>query len=447
MSAITLKNRVTILLTIFTIINITVFTSVQLGYEAQRVNKFIQSKAVIVVSALEDTWNLVTAWENIVNLPFPVEKKLAFLEKKIKLLKEAQEISAATIFNKNAEIIFSTEGSLAEGKKDFYDIRVIDKMSKNEPIEKEIHMDKANRTFFTYIPLGAGQSIDYAVRLSFSLKDVWGIYQQVYQPVIIVGLLFIFINVFLGIFLSRLIVGPIKVFNEATKSIASGRLDLKVNMPTNDELEEMANTFNFMTQELIKMKERAENANPLTKLPGNIVIMEEVEKRIKENRKFMVIYCDLDNFKAFNDNYGIHNGDEAIKLAAEIFKEAIKNQSNNDDFLGHEGGDDFIILTTPPRADNIANYIIGEFDKRVRSFYNKEDLEKGYIVSIARDGSVKQFPIMTISLAGVTNAIRRIQNYAEVTNIAAEVKKKAKQECRSCFIVDKRRDITMDMQK
>lgn len=143
---------------------------------------------------------------------------------------------------------------------------------------------------------------------------------------------------------------------------------------THDELEELGSTFNYMTEELIKMKKRAENANPLTKLPGNIVIHEEVEKRIRENKKFMVVYCDLDNFKAFNDKYGIAKGDQAIKLTADIFKEATKTKGDPDDFVGREGGDDFILLTTPEKAQEVADYIIKEFDKRVRNLYSQEDL-------------------------------------------------------------------------
>ena len=195
-----------------------------------------------------------------------------------------------------------------------------------------------------------------------------------------------------------------------------------------------------MTEELIKMKERAENANPLTKLPGNIVIQEEIEKRISQGLKFVVIYCDLDNFKAFNDKYGIAKGDEAIKLTADIFKEAVKAQGNPNDFIGHEGGDDFILLTTPDKAQGIANFTIQEFDKRVRKLYSQEDLNQNSIIAHARDGSIKKFPIMTISLSGVSNEHRTITSYGEVTNIAAEVKKKAKAIESSVFVMDQRRD-------
>ena len=187
------------------------------------------------------------------------------------------------------------------------------------------------------------------------------------------------------------------------------------------------------------MQQRAENANPLTKLPGNIVIMEEVEKRISAGRKFTVIYCDLDHFKAFNDKYGIHKGDEAIKLSGGIFRQATEIGGNSDDFIGHEGGDDFLLVTTPNQAQKIADFITSKFDKMIKSLYDDEDLKRGYIEAHDRDGSIKHFPIMTISLAGVSNQFRTISTYAEVTNIAAEIKKKSKALKGSSFAIDMRR--------
>ena len=247
-------------------------------------------------------------------------------------------------------------------------------------------------------------------------------------------------NIILATLLSRVLILPVKVLNRATKDIAKGNLDQKVSIKTQDELEELADTFNYMTAELKKMKARAENANPLTKLPGNIVIQEEVEKRIKNKQKFMLIYCDLDNFKAFNDKYGVHAGDEAITITAQVFKEAVAKNGKADDFIGHEGGDDFLLLTVPDRTHNIASFVIKEFDLRIQKLYSKEDLARGYIEAKSRDTEeIKKFPIMTISLAGVSNMTRPITSYAQVTNIAAEVKKAAKKIQKSILVLDRRK--------
>jgi diguanylate cyclase (GGDEF)-like protein len=210
-------------------------------------------------------------------------------------------------------------------------------------------------------------------------------------------------------------------------------------LKTQDELQELSETFNYMTLEIKKMKSYAENANPLTKLPGNIVIREEAESRINMDKKFVLIYSDLDNFKAFNDKYGVHAGDEAIMLTANIMTEAVAHQKSKDDFVGHEGGDDFLILTSPDRAQNIADHIIEEFDNRIRFLYSQEDLQKGCIEAHARDtDEIRKFPIMTISLCGVGNYNRKIESYAQLTNIASELKKLAKKKQGSCFVMDRR---------
>jgi hypothetical protein len=117
----------------------------------------------------------------------------------------------------------------------------------------------------------------------------------------------------------------------------------------------------------------------------------------------------------------------------------VQKHGSQNDFVGHEGGDDFILLTAPERATVISNYITTEFDKQIRSLYDNEDLGRGYIEAKARHGDeIIKFPIMAISLAGVSNMIRPIASYGEVTNIAAEVKKKAKAMPGSCFVMDRR---------
>lgn len=436
MTTITLKNRIIVTLAIFTILIIGIFITIQLRHELGMVRKYNESEATLVYLTLGDVWKKISA------LPQPLDEKIKLLEKKLNSLKESKTIVKAYILNKKREIISSTESILKGGKGDYDDLETIDKINKAIAIKTEAIVDKDQQLFSFYLPLEEQiedrTEVVYLARIFFSLGNLPSALRQVYGPAITLGILIIIANIFLGAFLSRLIIGPIRVFNEAAKTIASGRLDSRVNIHTGDELEEVADTFNFMAVELVKMKERAENANPLTKLPGNIVIMEEVERRIKQGVKFTVIYCDLDNFKAFNDKYGIHKGDEAIKLTGDTFKEAVKLKGNQDDFIGHEGGDDFILLTTPERADDLANCIISEFDKKVSSLYDKEDLERGYIIAHARDGSVKQFPIMTISLAGVSNEKQDIKNYGEVTNIAAEVKKRAKKEAKSCYVLNQR---------
>jgi diguanylate cyclase (GGDEF)-like protein len=433
MKVLSLQGRIIILLTLFAIFTIASFIVVQLTHELEMINRYKESEALIFSLAVENIW------ERVSNLKIPQEMKLIFLQKKLNLLKEPGNISRAYILNADGRIVSSTESGQIGQKGDSDDAAIVYKVNRNEAIKEKTIVDKKNQEFSFYFPLGQDQENKLVVRMFFPLGDIQAALKNVYIPGGLIGMCIVIINVILGVFLSRLVVGPIKFFNDAATKIAKGRLDLRVSVHTSDELEELAETFNFMTSELQIMKDRAENANPLTKLPGNIVIMDQVQKRIKEGRKFVVIYSDLDNFKAFNDKYGIHKGDDAIKITGDILKKALAFKGNPDDFIGHEGGDDFILLTTPECAQGIAGAVISEFDKKIRSLYDKEDLGRGYIVAHSRDGSVKQFPLMTISLAGVTNAHRPIQSYAQITNIAAEVKKKAKMSEKSIYVLDMRK--------
>jgi GGDEF domain-containing protein len=117
----------------------------------------------------------------------------------------------------------------------------------------------------------------------------------------------------------------------------------------------------------------------------------------------------------------------------------VKNKGFSDDFVGHVGGDDFVVITTPEYMSNICSEIISEFDRRIPGFYDREDREKGYILGHNRLGEEMRFPLMTISIAVVTNAQRSLSSPLEVSEIAAELKEYAKSIAASVYVVDKRR--------
>ena len=188
----------------------------------------------------------------------------------------------------------------------------------------------------------------------------------------------------------------------------------------------------------LRRLDRMRDANPLTGLPGNLDIARDIESRIEMDVEFSVIYADLDNFKAYNDVYGFANGDIAIKLTADIIRDQVALSCEETGFVGHVGGDDFIIVTSSKYHQQIAQGIINTFDNRIRQLYTDEDLNRGFITSINRQGEVMQFPIMTISLAIVSNTKRQIESHLKVAEIAAEVKKKVKSVDGSNYFVDRR---------
>jgi diguanylate cyclase (GGDEF)-like protein len=191
---------------------------------------------------------------------------------------------------------------------------------------------------------------------------------------------------------------------------------------------------------LLRRTRRNLDASPLTGLPGNISLQQELHRRIESGDLFAVAYIDVDNFKAYNDRYGHARGDDVIKTTAKIAVETTQEHGNGDDFVAHIGGDDFYIVTVPSRVEPIAQAVLERFDSTILDFYNAEDRAQGFIASKDRRGNIQRFPVMTVSIAIVTNEAREIRHHAQVSQIAAEVKSYAKAYERSLYIKDRRKE-------
>lgn len=188
----------------------------------------------------------------------------------------------------------------------------------------------------------------------------------------------------------------------------------------------------------LKRIDRNRWANPLTGLQGNIEIQTEINHRIAKKELFSVIYLDLDNFKAYNDVYGFASGDRAIKLTADVIVDNVHSCGTSKDFIGHVGGDDFVVISVPNYDSAICEGIIKDFDKKILTLYSAQDRETGYITTANRQGQVMQFPIISISIAVVTNEKRDLISHLQVAEIAAELKKKAKGTPGSVYVRDRR---------
>lgn len=185
----------------------------------------------------------------------------------------------------------------------------------------------------------------------------------------------------------------------------------------------------------------AANANPLTGLAGNLLIEEKLRTLVDTQDPFAILYIDLDNFKAFNDKYGFEHGDKVLLLTANLLNSCISDQSDQlPDFLGHIGGDDFVIITRPEKAKSLCEAFIRRFDEEIRTMYPPADLKIGYITVPDRKGREENYPIMTVSIAVVDNIERQFENYLEIGEIAAQLKKKAKQLPGSVWVGDRRQE-------
>ncbi|MCX5679361.1 MAG: diguanylate cyclase [Candidatus Omnitrophica bacterium] len=430
----TLQSRLIVFTVISSVFLISIFTLIQISNQLGRVQEFniyrANQSALVIKDKLTSIFSSLPAGA-------PSHQAIKEIERSLADFIESGAVDTALVLDKEGNPV-TMQGKLNlvfEEDKNF-----LKKLAEPGDNSKWLvsFVDKENRLVNLFIK--TDNPYGFYFKLVFSLGNLQQALNQVYGPVILIMLVVILANVILAFLLSKTLVVPVKMLNQATKDIAAGNLDRKVSILTHDELEELSDTFNHMTGELKKMKERAENANPLTKLPGNVAIREEAERRIKNGREFILIYADLDNFKAFNDKHGVSAGDEAIMLTANIMREAISKKGEKEDFLGHEGGDDFLLLTIPERAEKLAGYIIKEFDRRITGLYTKEELEKGHIEAKGREsGVIKVFPIMSISLVGAGNYCREIISYSQLTNVIAELKKAAKMVQKSNFLIDRRK--------
>ncbi|MBI4226966.1 MAG: response regulator [Candidatus Omnitrophica bacterium] len=189
---------------------------------------------------------------------------------------------------------------------------------------------------------------------------------------------------------------------------------------------------------VLRRTTQALDANPLTKLPGNSSIMEELERRLQQGGPMAAGYVDLDQFKAFNDAYGFERGDEVIRETARILLTTLQRHGTPDDFLGHIGGDDFVFVTTPAAVDAVAAAIVRETKASLAAFYDAPTRRRGYLEGKDRGGRPMRVGLLSCSVAVVTNERRALTHVAEIAQIGAELKSWAKSRGGSQVVKDRR---------
>lgn len=180
------------------------------------------------------------------------------------------------------------------------------------------------------------------------------------------------------------------------------------------------------------------NLSPLTGLPGNIRIQEEIERQVREGYSFAVLYCDLDNFKAYNDQKGFVRGDRLIQSTARIIQDAVVEADGTEGFVGHVGGDDFVAVVEPEAAEAVAAGICRRFDESRTEFYDPEDLERGFVRIEDRKGQLQDIPLVGISIGVASTQQRAFAHYGEAVAVATEMKQFAKREPGSSYAIDRR---------
>ncbi len=183
---------------------------------------------------------------------------------------------------------------------------------------------------------------------------------------------------------------------------------------------------------------RGMDANPLTRLPGNTSIISRIQDLIDRQDDFALAYCDLDHFKSFNDKYGFSRGDEVLMMTARVIVNTIRGFTGVKSFVGHVGGDDYVFIVPADIAEEASRRVVEAFDAIVPNFYDQDDRDRGSIVSTDRQGEVRTFPLMALSIAVVFNTGGRLKHFGEASAIAMGLKKKAKENMKSCYVLDRR---------
>ncbi|MFI5954120.1 response regulator [Cryptosporangium sp. NPDC051539] len=186
------------------------------------------------------------------------------------------------------------------------------------------------------------------------------------------------------------------------------------------------------------------DVSPLTGLPGNTRILDAIAERIAARQdhgwEYAVCYIDLDNFKTVNDVYGFYRGDQMLTAAAAALHTSTIGVAGTQPFLGHIGGDDFLVVCTPEQITPITDRAITLFDQASRVLYDPDDLARGYFEVLDRQGRLRRHGLLTLSIGVALSTQRRFADHREVVAAASEMKSVAKRTPGSMVAVDRRKD-------
>lgn len=356
--------------------------------------------------------------------------------KKLDSLVKKEGLPGAEVFLEGGKRLYGQGSPLKEEEKLLLNRAVAKLELEGKPFFHELHLD--DHRIDLYLPQALASGEVAVARVKLSIATLEEDRRVLLRLCLFVTAVIIALQIAFVLFLRGIIINPLAKLEDATHRISVGEFNQTIDIKQDDEIGLLANSFNEMLLNLVRIREEAKGSNPLSGLPGNNVIIRHIDDMISAQREFAVIYGDLDNFKAYNDKYGFTKGDDAILYTRDAFLDSARKFGNADTFVGHEGGDDFVIVTPFDNWEPICKGIISSFDAGVKQFYNEADAKQGFIDSIDRQGRRMRFPLMSISLAVASNHYRPITDHRMIVQIAAEMKKKVKKTEGSCYGIDKR---------
>jgi diguanylate cyclase (GGDEF)-like protein len=202
----------------------------------------------------------------------------------------------------------------------------------------------------------------------------------------------------------------------------------------------------FETMELVtrvqgtlRRNQEFRDASPLTGLPGNNRILREIGDRLRVEEPFAVCYCDIDGFKAVNDAYGFARGDEFIVTLARKLLLAVGTVGPPPAFLGHIGGDDFVVICSPAQIRTLTDFAVTQFEQAADALYDEEDRNRRYVSVKSRRDGIKDVGLVTVSIGVALSSSREYVDPRELVAVASEMKSVAKSQPGSFVAMDRRR--------
>ena len=206
-------------------------------------------------------------------------------------------------------------------------------------------------------------------------------------------------------------------------------LDDFIHMPLN-----YSELFSRIALSLSRIKRIFDN-NPLTRLPGNTSIQRAIEEAM--GQPLAVCYLDINHFKPYNDVYGFSHGDEVLRMVARIMSNTVRDSGGG--FCGHIGGDDFVCILPMEQVEVVCRTIISYFDQIVLDLFDEATKQQKYYIGTNRKGERENIPLLSVSIAVVPMNSPKLTHFAKVAEVAAELKKMAKDSAGSRYVIDQRK--------
>jgi len=221
----------------------------------------------------------------------------------------------------------------------------------------------------------------------------------------------------------------------ATHRIASGDFDHDPSIDSGDEIGSLSQDFRQMAVRLKELEQISLDASPLTRLPGNIAIERDINRRLRDRATFAMCYIDLDNFKSYNDHYGYIKASDVLKEVGKVIYDQVKSLGNPDAFVGHIGGDDFVVIISADLAEAACRTIISSIDALVPAYYSEEARRAGAIEGVDRYGVQRSFPLISVSIAALVCQPGDYGHAAEIATAAAAIKDQVKESAGSNYVI------------